>query len=95
VLAAGPPGGIPPGLAKKPYGLPPGQAKKMWRRGELLPSAYYANAHYYIVQPQRYRLPPAPPGQRWVLVEDDAYLVHNNNGLITNVIANAVAQLIR
>jgi hypothetical protein len=95
ILAAGPPGGVPPGLAKKPYGLPPGQAKKMWLRGQNLPAIYYNDAQYFITQPQRYRLPSAPPGYRWVLVEDNAYLVQNSNGLVANVIANAVANLIR
>ena len=95
ILAAGPPGGLPPGLAKKPYGLPPGQAKKMWLRGQQMPQVYYSNAQYFITQPQRYRLPSAPPGYRWVLVEDNAYLVQHGNGMIANVVANAIANLIR
>ena len=95
MLAAGPPGGVPPGLAKKPYGLPPGQAKKLWLRGERIPQSYYTQPQYVIAQPQQYRLASAPPGYRWVLVEDNAYLVQNTNGLIANVVANAVANLIR
>ncbi|WP_332768676.1 RcnB family protein [Phenylobacterium sp.] len=85
----------PPGLSDKPYGMPPGQAKKMWRQGERLPRAYYVETRYVIVQPQRYRLAPPPPGYRWVLIEGDAYLVRRDNGLVAEVIANAIANLIR
>ncbi|WP_332774149.1 RcnB family protein [Phenylobacterium sp.] len=85
----------PPGLSDKPYGMPPGQAKKMWRQGERLPRAYYVETRYVIVQPQRYHLAPPPPGYRWVLIEGDAYLVRRDNGLVAEVIANAIANLIR
>ncbi len=87
--------GAPPGLAKKPYGLPPGQAKKMWRKGERLPRAYYVETRYIVVEPQRYRLPPPPYGYRWVRVNGDAYLVQTSNGLVANVVANAVVALLR
>lgn len=83
--------GGPPGLAKKPHGMPPGQAKKHWGRGERLPPAYISQ-HYYIVQPTRYHLPPAPYGQRWVLVDDNAYLADTRTGLIANVIANLLSR---
>ena len=89
------PGGLPPGLAKKPYGLPPGQAKKLWSRGQHIPQTYYTQSQYVIAQPRQYRLASAPPGYRWVLVEDNAYLVQNSNGLIANVVANAIANLVR
>lgn len=96
---ADPPGGHPhggpPGLANKPHGMPPGQAKKMWRRGERLPSSYYTVSRYYISEPARYHLRPPPPGYRWVLVEDDAYLVRRDNGLVAELVANAVASLLR
>ena len=95
MLAAGPPGGTPPGLAKKPGGLPPGQYKKLYARGQYIPQTYYTQSQYVIAQPQQYRLASAPPGYRWVMVEDNAYLVQNTNGLIANVVANAVANLIR
>src|SRR6478609_9348606 len=64
--------GVPPGLAKKPGGLPPGQAKKIYGRGERLPLTYM-QTRYYISEPARYRLDPAPPGYRWVLVDEHAY----------------------
>ena len=96
---ADPPGGHPrggpPGLADKPHGMPPGQAKKMWRKGERLPTAYYTTSRYYIVEPARYRLAPPPYGYRWVLVDGDAYLVRRDNGLVANLVANAVANLLR
>jgi Ni/Co efflux regulator RcnB len=88
-------GSGPPGLSDKPHGMPPGQAKKMWRQGERLPRAYYSETRYVIVEPRRYHLSAPPPGYRWVLIEDDAYLVRRDNGLVANVIANAVANLIR
>lgn len=87
--------GGPPGLEKKPYGLPPGQAKKMWRRGERVPTVYYSETRYIVMHPERYHLRPAPIGYRWVLIEDDAYLVRRDNGLISDIVADAVANLIR
>jgi hypothetical protein len=88
---AKPPGGVPPGLAKKPDGLPPGQAKKIYQRGERLP-LNYLQTQYYITQPARYRLEPAPSGYRWVLVDDNAYLANTQTGLIANVILNLLAR---
>jgi len=77
--------GGPPGLAKKPYGMPPGQAKKMWRRGEVLPAAYWSQPRYFI-EPRPYRLRVPPPGYRWVLVDGDAYLVRTRSGLIADLV---------
>ena len=79
--------GVPPGLAKKPGGMPPGQYKK-WVRGERLPRDYFGDRRYYIENPARYRLSPAPAGYRWVQVRDDAYLTNTSNGLVSNVILN-------
>jgi hypothetical protein len=76
-------GGVPPGLAKK-GGLPPGQAKKLYGRGEILPRTYIAPTYY--VEPVRYRLPPPPPGSRWVVVDGNAYLVRTETGLIIDVV---------
>ena len=86
-LAKGHPGGVPPGLAKKPGQMPPGQYKKLYQRGERLPLSYMSS-QYYITQPSRYDLPPAPYGYRWVMVEDNAYLANTQTGLIANVIAS-------
>jgi len=85
---------VPPGLANKPYGLPPGQAKKMWRKGERIPSTYIV-PQYFIPEPRVYHLAPPPPGYRWVVVDGDAYLVQTTSGVIADVIAGAVADLIR
>lgn len=84
----GPPGG-------HPHGMPPGQAKKVWRSGERIPRAYYTERTYYIVEPTRYQLRAAPAGYRWVLVDGDAYLVRRDTGLVADVVANVVANLVR
>lgn len=46
-----------------PHGMPPGQAKKMWQQGERLP-APYLSSRYYVTEPSRYDLAPAPYGYR-------------------------------
>ena len=76
----------PPGLAKKPHGMPPGQAKKMWSQGERLPTTYITQ-RYYVADPSRYSLPPAPYGQRWVRVGDQYYLAQTETGLISQVVS--------
>lgn len=78
-----------------PHGAPPGQVKKMWKKGERLPSAYYTSTRYIVVEPARYRLAPPPVGYRWVLVEGDAYLVRRDNGLVAELVADAVSRLLR
>jgi len=82
-------GNVPPGLAKK-GGLPPGQAKKLYGKGEVLPRAYIAPTYY--VEPVRYRLPPPPYGDRWVLVDGNAYLVRTQTGLIMDVVADLLSR---
>jgi Ni/Co efflux regulator RcnB len=82
-------GNVPPGLAKK-GGLPPGQAKKLYGRGEVLPRTYIAPTYY--VEPVRYRLPPPPPGSRWVFVDGNAYLVRTETGLILDVVADLLSR---
>lgn len=77
----------PPGLAKKPHGLPPGQAKKMWSQGERMPSQYYSQQRYYVPEPARYNLSPAPVGMRWIQVGDQYYLTRTDNGLVREVVA--------
>lgn len=87
----GPPGGAPPGLAKKPDQAPPGQAKKAYGRGERLPLTYL-QSRYYISEPSRYQLAPAPPGFRWVLVDEHAYLANAQTGMIAEVILNLLSR---
>ena len=83
-------GNIPPGLAKK-GGLPPGQAKKLYGRGQILPPTYIAPT-YYVREPVRYDLPPPPRGERWVLVDGNAYLVRSETGLIIDVVADLLSR---
>ena len=77
----------PPGLAKKPHGMPPGQAKKMWSQGERLPSQYYSQQRYYVPEPSRYNLSPAPVGMRWVQVGDQYYLTRTDTGIVSQVVS--------
>ena len=77
----------PPGLAKKPYGMPPGQAKKMWSQGERLPNQYYSQQRYYVTDPSRYNLAPAPYGSRWVQVGGNYYLTRSDTGIVSQVIS--------
>ena len=87
-------GDMPPGLSGKLQGMPPGQVKKMWKKGERIPSTYIV-PQYFIAEPRVYHLAPPPPGYRWVVVDGDAYLVQTRNGLIAEVVAGAVAGLLR
>ena len=85
---------VPPGLAGKPHGLPPGQAKKMWRKGERIPAVYIVPQNF-IPEPHVYHLAPPSRGYQWVVVDGDAYLVQTRSGMIADVIAGAVVDLIR
>ena len=76
----------PPGLAKKPHGMPPGQAKKMWSQGDRLPDTYLAQ-RYYVADPSRYQLAPAPYGYRWIRVGEQYYLAQTQTGVISQVIS--------
>ena len=77
----------PPGLAKKPYGMPPGQAKKMWSQGDRLPNQYYSEQRYYVADPSRYNLRPAPYGSRWVQVGGNYYLTRSDTGIVSQVVS--------
>lgn len=77
---------LPPGLAKQGK-VPPGQAKKIWKKGEYLPLEYRER---YFNDWQRYDLQPAPPGYRWVLVDNDAYLMQTTTGLVADAIAGLI-----
>lgn len=87
VAYADPPGrsgDLPPGLAKQGK-IPPGHAKKIWGKGEYLPTEY---RDAYFRDWERYDLRPAPRGYRWVLVDEEAYLVDVASGLIADVIVD-------
>lgn len=68
-----------------PHGMPPGQAKKVWSAGERLP-ATYISPRYYVTEPWRYDLAPAPYGYRYVRVGDRIYLAQDETGLIRDVL---------
>lgn len=69
--AADPPGGCPPGLAKKnPPCIPPGQAKKFYR-GDYIPH----DIRYDVIRYERYGLPPPPHGHSYIRIGRDAYLI--------------------
>ena len=64
--------------------IPPGHAKKMWKQGEYLPVDYRTGHEFEDWR--RYDLEPAPPGYRWVVVDEDAYLMQVTTGLVANAI---------
>ena len=65
------------------------EAQKAWRKGQYMPAEH---RHHYIADISPYGLQPPPPGYRWVLVEDDAYLVQRENGLIRDIIWSVVGR---
>ena len=65
------------------------RAEKAWRKGQYLPVEH---RHHYIDDISPYGLRQAPPGYRWVLVEDDAYLVQRENGLISDIIWSVIGR---
>lgn len=76
-------GNCPPGLAKKHNGcLPPGQAKK-WVQGRPLPRdlRYYDVPHDLLV-----RMPPPPPGHRYVRVAGDILLIAIGSSMVVDAI---------
>jgi hypothetical protein len=62
--------------------MPPGQAKK-WRYGRPLPRdvIYYEVPHELVV-----RLPPAPPGHRYVRVAADILLIAVGTAIVMDAI---------
>ena len=77
---------LPPGLAKQGK-VPPGHAKKIWGKGEYLPVDY---RDHYFEDWRRYDLREAPPGYRWVIVDQDAYLTEVASGLIADAIIDLI-----
>ncbi|MET0365989.1 MAG: RcnB family protein [Sphingobium sp.] len=60
-------------------------AYQRFRPGGVIRPNYY-NSRYYIVNPGRYRLPPATGVNRWVRHYDDALLVNVRTGRVVQVI---------
>ena len=55
-----------------------------WIGWRLWPGYY--GSHYWITDPWYYRLPPAPPGTRWVRYYNDAVLVDMWSGEVIDII---------
>ena len=64
--------------------MPPGQAKK-WRKGYPMP----AGVAYYDLPPDLvYRMPPPPPGHRYVRSGPDILLISSGSGIVVDAIIN-------
>jgi len=76
-------GKCPPGLAKKGNGcMPPGQAKK-WVMGRPMPHGMV----YHDLPPDLIvRLPPPPPGHRYVQVAGDVLLIAIGSSMVVDAI---------
>ena len=59
--------------------------QKAWRKGQYIPAEH---RHHYLSEPYGYGLPAPPPGYRWVLVEDDAYMVRQSDGFVSDLVMN-------
>jgi len=81
---------LPPGLAKRGT-LPPGLYKQLVRNGTLPPGLGAMPLPYDLVM----QLPPRPPGQRLLIVDDKVLLVQAATNLILDVLAVAAADAIR
>ena len=81
-------GKCPPGLAKKGNGcLPPGQVKK-WAMGQpLAHDVIYHDLPYELMR----RMPPPPPGHRYVQVAGDILLI----AVGTSIVVDAIQDIVR
>lgn len=59
-------------------------ANRYWNRGQKLPSAYRNRS--YVIDYRAYRLKQPPRGYHWVRVNNNAYLVQQTNGLISQIV---------
>ena len=71
----------------RPYRDPYGWAYRLFSIGWRLWPQYYESS-YWIYDPSMYRLPPAPPGTRWIRYYNDALLVDMYTGEVIDVIPN-------
>lgn len=83
----------PPGLAKKTVRcIPPGLIEKRFRRDEA--GDYLEGKDYHLVRyRERYGLPPPGPGEGYVIVNNQIYLVRADTLQILSVL-NAVAAIL-
>jgi hypothetical protein len=82
--------GLPPGIAKKGT-LPPGLYKQLVRNGSLPPGLGATPLPYDLAV----QLPPRPPGQRLLIVDDKVLLVQEATNLILDVLTVAAVDAIR
>ncbi len=68
------------------YFVPRGYAPRSWQRGQWLPSTYYGERRYHLVDYWRFDLYDPPFGARWVRVGDDAMLIDYGSGEILDVV---------
>jgi len=69
------------------YRRPPGYQVRHWDRGHTLPASYRSS--YYVVNDyQRYQLYAPRRDQRWVRVDNDAFLIQASTGLINVRVGN-------
>ena len=77
----------PPGLAKKNNGcMPPGQAKK-WAKGRPLPRDVVV---YELPNDLRYRLPPPPPGHRYVRIGADILMIAIGSSMVIDAVEDII-----
>jgi Ni/Co efflux regulator RcnB len=69
------------------YHDPFGWAYQLFSIGWRIWPNYYSSS-YWINDPWMYRLPPAPPGTRWIRYYNDALLVDMWSGEVIDVIHN-------
>ena len=67
------------------YVYPRGYRYQVWGAGYRLPAVYFGN-RYWISYPERYRLPIAYPGTRWIRVGPDALLINVVDGMIIQAV---------
>jgi Ni/Co efflux regulator RcnB len=72
---------------KTVWKAPPRWAPRRYVVGAIVPPVFLAAP--YIVDVQRYELPPPPPGAVWVRVDKDLLMVDQATGRVLEVIENA------
>jgi len=68
------------------YYVPRGYAPRYWQRGQWLPSSYYVEPRYHLVDYWRFDLYDPPFGARWVRVGADALLIDFGSGEVLDVV---------